>query len=118
MHVRRVLCIDGYEDMCELLQSSLGQQGYETKSAHTLAHAWNLANSEKFDVYIIEKTYVDGTGLDFCRKLRAHDAECSVIFFCSDQHDPTAQEARQAGAHARLVNDGNFDKLVEIIRQL
>jgi DNA-binding response OmpR family regulator len=116
--VRRILCVDGYKDTCDLLQTSLTQLGYEAITARTLEQALNLATTEKFDLYIIEKTYVDGTGLALCKLLRAYDPGSEVIFFSGDPHEPSRKEALEAGAYARLVNQGSAEELAVIIRRL
>ncbi|MCA1624348.1 MAG: response regulator [Acidobacteria bacterium] len=76
----RILCADD-EDTCELLTTTLGFSNIEVKSAHTVADAWRLAQTEPFDLYLLETRLPDGDGfgrrsgdyrVNFSKKLRFH----------------------------------------------
>ena len=118
MAPRRILCVNGCRDTCEALRLELSREGYEVKTAYTLSEAIRHSLTEKFDLYIIEKVFTDGTGLALCEKLRSQDPSSVVIFYTADPNEPTKAEALKAGAHARLVDQGNIDALLQVIREV
>ncbi len=65
---------------------ALETAGYAVYSAYTLADAAALA--ERADLLLLDVLLPDGSGVDFCRKLR-RDSQKPVIFLtsCSDEAD-------------------------------
>ncbi|HYJ48006.1 MAG TPA: response regulator [Pyrinomonadaceae bacterium] len=115
---KRILCVDGNKDLCKLMEGFLKRVGFECKTAGSISEALLLATGEKFDVYVLENTFADGTGLELCEMLREYDPVSPIIFYCVDPYEPTRQQALDAGAQERLFNDGDINKLVETIRRL
>ncbi|HZB44117.1 MAG TPA: hypothetical protein VE360_02680, partial [Pyrinomonadaceae bacterium] len=58
---RRVLCAEPHEDTCLLIKTLLGGQGHEVVSARTVHDCLELARRERFDLYMLDDDYVDGT---------------------------------------------------------
>jgi DNA-binding response OmpR family regulator len=115
---KRVLCVDGDEDTCELLTRLLAAEGYETMTAGRLAEALALVSGGRFDLVIVERTFPDGEGLELCRLLRARDPSTPVLIYSSHPYEPTRDEALSAGARELLFNDGKIEKLAEAVRRL
>ena len=51
-------------------ESSLGREGYETKTVYTLADAEDFLSKRMPDAIVLDVGMPDGNGLDFLRKLR------------------------------------------------
>ena len=115
---KRILCVDENKDLCNLMVKFLTRDGFECKMAGSVYEALMLATGEEFDLYVLENSFNDGTGLELCGMLRKYDPVSPIIFFCVDPYEPTRQQALDAGAQERLFNDGGINKLVETIRRL
>jgi len=115
---KRVLCVDGNADTCEILTTLLGAEGYETRTAGGLGTALTLASAAKFDLIIVAQTFPDGTGLELCRLMRARDPDTPILIYSRYQYEPTRAEALAAGTQEYLFNDGDINRLLEAVRRL
>jgi DNA-binding response OmpR family regulator len=101
-----------------MLTTLLGVEGYETRRAGKMAEALVLASQDKFDLIIVEKTFPDGKGLEMCRLLRARTPWTPIIIYSGDPYEPTRAETMAAGAQELLFNNGDIEKLAEVVRRL
>lgn len=113
---KRLLCVEDNPDICELVSAILTE--FEVISANSIAEAWSRYDEQDYSLIILDYHLDDGTGLDFCSKLRSLDPLVPVIFFTSDP-DITPAMVRQAGAQG-LVSKGDPDfltKLSDVVTQ-
>src|SRR5947209_1544037 len=92
---KRLLCVEDNPDICELVSAILTD--YQVISADSIAEAWDRYDEFDYSLIILDHHLADGTGLDFCTKLRSLDPLVPVIFFTSDP-EITMAMVRQAGA--------------------
>ena len=78
---RHILCVDDNDDTCFMLSTLLGQAGYEVRSASSITEGLRLAESEHFDLYILDSQIRGRNGLDLCRRIREFDRTTPIIFF-------------------------------------
>ncbi len=106
----RVLCAEPHEDTCQLISTMLGAQGHEVVPARTIHDCLELVRRERFDLYMLDDKYVDGTSIELCRKLRALTPETPILFFSALAFPRDHQRAIEAGALAYLTKpDGLFE---------
>jgi len=113
----RILCVDDHLDTSEMLQLLLAEEDYEVRTAGTMEEASAIAQSEEFDLYVLDKRLPDGTGLELCRTLNLLTPGVPCIFYSGDAYAIHRQEALQAGA-AAYVAKPNLDMLIEAVREL
>jgi DNA-binding response OmpR family regulator len=113
----RILCVDDHLDTSEMLQLLLAEEDYEVRTAGTIEEASALAQSEEFDLYVLDKRLPDGTGVDLCKTLNQLTPGVPCIFYSGDAYAIHRQEALQAGA-AAYVAKPNLDTLIEAVREL
>lgn len=101
-HVR-ILYADDNEDAGEMMSILLEQSKIEVTIAKTIAEAWQLAQTEKFDVYLLETGFPDGSGFDLCRQMREINAKIPIIFYSGDACRTDKGKGLRAGAVAYLV---------------
>ena len=107
---RRVLCAEPHADTCDLITMLLNQQGHEVVSAKTVAECLELVGGARFDLYMLDDDYIDGTALELCKQLRRLTPETPILFFSSLAFPRDRQRALDAGALAYLTKpDGLFD---------
>src|SRR5258705_10115269 len=51
----RILCVDDHLDTSEMLQLLLAEEDYEVRTAGTIEEASAIAQSEEFDLYVLDK---------------------------------------------------------------
>ena len=115
---RRILCVDDHADTCFMLQTLFGQAGCEVTSAATVAEAMRLAESQSFDLFILDMRFPDGSGVEMCRRLRELQPHAPVVFYTGAAYDSDRQDALDAGAQDYLVKPTDIDKLVETVKGL
>lgn len=75
----RLLLIDDDQELCELLASWLGQEGFDVRAAHDGNAARTALEAERPDAVILDVMLPGGSGLDLLRQLRQQHAELPVL---------------------------------------
>jgi DNA-binding response OmpR family regulator len=88
-------------------------QGHEVVPAKTLSECVRLAGAGRFDLYMLDDDYVDGTALQLCRRLREMTPRTPILFFSAHAFNRDRERAFEAGAYAYLVKP---DQLFEIVQ--
>lgn len=115
---RRVLCAEPHRDVCTLLTTLLEQQGYEVVSAPTIKECMELAGSDSFDLYMLDDTYIDGTGYDLCKRLRQLTPETPILFFSAAAFERDRERGLEAGARAYLTKPGDIFEIVQTVNSI
>jgi CheY-like chemotaxis protein len=102
--------------MCFMLTTLLGQD-YETKSAAGIGATMELARRERFDLYILDNHFPDGTGPELCRRLRELHPEIPIIFYSGAVFESDKAEGLCAGAQ-ECVSKPSIDSLTEAVRRV
>lgn len=114
---QRILCVDDNEDNCTMLVMLLGFSSYEAVAAGSMSEALRLARSEHFDLYILDKRFPDGTGLDLCQEIHQFHPETPVIFYSGDAYPSDRAEGLSVGAQG-YVTKPNIEKLLETVQNI
>ena len=112
-----ILCVDDHFDTSEMLQLLLAEEDYEVKVAATIEEAGELAATNDFDLYVLDKRLPDGSGLDLCTTLTKLTPGVPCIFYTGDAYEIHRQQAIAAGA-AAFVAKPNIDALIEAVHKL
>lgn len=113
----RVLCIDDHEDTSEMLKLILSKEDYEVVTALTCEEALQLATTQEFDLYVLDRRLPDGSGLQLCQDLAKATPGVPSIFYSGDAYDIHRSEALAAGADD-YVTKPDIDGLIESVRKL
>lgn len=118
---RRILCAESNRDVGDLIALMLEQKGYEVESVQTAADCLKVASTDRFDLYILNDTYIDADSLELCRALRELDPITPVLLFSlegSGPPPPQQQKPVQTGVKLYQSKTSNFVSLVQTIDQL
>lgn len=74
-----VLLVDGDERIRELNRAALQWQGYRVEEARSLSAAEELLPAQRPGLIVLETTLPDGSGLDWCRRLKTGDNAPLII---------------------------------------
>src|SRR5262245_39244206 len=114
----RILYIEEHAESCELLALWLSNYGYELVSANTLSDGLGLAKSGAFGAYILSGKFIDGTGLDLCRRIRLFDLTTPIIFYSALTRHSDLVAAVNAAAQAYLVKPNDFEQIAPTLNRL
>lgn len=116
--IRHILCVDQDGKACALIGALLGESGFEAKNATTLTEALQLARSERFDLYLLERRLPDGSGIELCRQIREFDPHSPVLFFSAIARKRDRQRAVSAGAQGYLHKPEGIYSLAKVVTRL
>ncbi len=115
---RRILCAESNKDVGDLIALMLTRKGYEVESVQTAADCLKLAATERFDLYILNDTYIDADSLELCRQLREFDPATPVLLFSLESSGPQRRPSAQAGVRVYQSKTSDFVSLVQTIDRL
>jgi DNA-binding response OmpR family regulator len=115
---RRILCAESNKDVGDLIALMLARKGYEVESVQTVAECLKVASTDRFDLYILNDTYIDGDSLELCRELRRIDQATPVLLFSLESSGPRQQKALQMGVKIYKSKTSDFVSLVQTIDSL
>lgn len=116
---RRILCAESNKDVGDLITLMLEQKGYEVETVQTAADCIKVATTDRFDLYILNDTYIDADSLELCRQLRELDPITPVLLFSLESSGPPQRPgAVQTGIKLYKSKTSDFVSLVQTIDQL
>jgi DNA-binding response OmpR family regulator len=115
---RRVLCAEPHHDTCRLITMLLERQGHEVVSAGTVAECVALLDAGRFDLYMIDDDYIDGTAIQLCKRLRQLTPETPILFFSAQAFRRDRELALEAGASAYLVKPDDLFEIVSTVNSI
>lgn len=109
----RILCVDD-EETCEMLNATFKSSDIEIISANTVAEGWRLAQSKKFDLYLLATRFHDGDGFDLCRRIHNLAPHKPIVFYTGDARSADQEKGMAAGATEYLVKPyfGNLEETI------
>ena len=116
---RRILCAESNKDVGDLIALMLTRKGYEVESVQTAADCLKVAATDRFDLYILNDTYIDADSFELCRQLRELDPVTPVLLFSLESSGPhRQQQAVQTGVKIYKSKTSDFVSLVQTIDRL
>lgn len=115
---RRVLCAEPHEDTCSLITMLLERQGHEVVAAKSVAECVGLAGDERFDLYMLDDEYIDGSGLELCKRLREMTPQTPILFFSAQAFSRDREMALSAGANAYLTKPEDLFEIVQTVNSI
>ncbi|HJQ35245.1 MAG TPA: response regulator [Pyrinomonadaceae bacterium] len=115
---RRVLCAEPHEDTCRLITMLLERQGHAVVSASTVAECVALVDAGRFDLYMVDDDYIDGTAIQLCKRLRQLTPETPILFFSAQAFRRDRELALEAGASAYLVKPDDLFEIVSTVNSI
>ena len=116
--VPQILYTEDDADTRELVSFVLTSSSCKVTLADSDDKALLLAQTNQFDLYLIDNWMPGGSGIDLCKKLREFDSTTPILFYSGAVYDRDKQEAFASGAQAYLTKPAAVDELVEEVFRL
>ena len=113
----RILYVDDHEDSAEMMKLLLSSLDYDVQPAFSFDQALQRAQSENFDLYVLDKRLPDGSGIELCKRLNEVTPGVPCIFYTGDTYELHRREALAAGANA-YVPKPDVEKLIDTVQKL
>jgi DNA-binding response OmpR family regulator len=116
----RILYVDDNKDSCELVKAMLhfSDLNYEMVTIESAKEALSLMENQSFDLFILDYSLPDISGIELCRYIKMNDPIKPVMFLSARAYPADRAEGLKAGADEYLVKPNDLGKLVETINQL
>jgi DNA-binding response OmpR family regulator len=114
----RVLYIEDHDDTRELVTLILEQRSFEVVTGSTIKSGVALAESQEFDLYLLDSWLPDGSGLDLCKQIRAFDQVTPILFYSAAAFEIDRDLAIKSGAQAYLVKPSQPSELCNLVTSL
>jgi two-component system KDP operon response regulator KdpE len=112
----RVLYAEDNQDSCFMVSTMCELAGIEVVTTKTVAEAWRLAQSEHFDLYLLDSRFPDGDGLELCRRLREYAQHTPIIIYSGNAYEADKKKGLAAGANNYLTKP-YLDDIAVTIKQ-
>jgi two-component system, OmpR family, copper resistance phosphate regulon response regulator CusR len=98
-----VLYLEDDQDSIELVKFTLGLDGINVRPVSTFEDALEMAQSGRFDLYLLDGLLQSGYSFDLCRQLRDLDPNVPIVFYSALGFPSDIKEGVSAGADVYLI---------------
>jgi CheY-like chemotaxis protein len=104
-----VLYVEDHDDTRVLMTLMLERAGFRVTSVENASDCLSHVESdERFDLYLLNHTFPDASGVSLCKLIRRQDAQTPIIFYSSRAMPQEKEEALQAGAQEYLTKPNDL----------
>ena len=114
----RILYVEDDSDTRELVSLVLRQNDFEVVTVANPEEAIQLAQTERFSIYILDNWMEGMSGIELCTCLREFDSATPILFFSGAGLEQDKQNAFNCGAQGYLVKPTSPYDLVAEVRRL
>ena len=114
----RILCVDDHEDSRGMMKVLLEMWNYEVVLAGAADDGLHLAQSEPFDMYLLDTHPPGESAFELCEQICGVPGHAPVVFISTAPYEADKQRGLQAGASAYLTKPLDFDVLEATLTRL
>jgi CheY-like chemotaxis protein len=104
-----VLYVEDHDDTRVLMTLMLERDGFRVTPVETASDCLKLVESdESFDLYLLNHTFPDASGVSLCKLIRARDAQTPILFYSSRAMPQEKEAALDAGAQDYLTKPNDL----------
>lgn len=117
--MNRVLLLEDDISLIDGLKYSLKKNGFETEAVRTLREAARLLPEiGRYDLLLLDVTLPDGTGFDFCERVRRQGSRIPVIFLTASDEEVSVIRGLDCGGDDYITKPFRLGELCSRIRAL
>ncbi|HVF57460.1 MAG TPA: response regulator [Pyrinomonadaceae bacterium] len=98
-----ILYVEDHDDTRVLMTILLERAGFRVTPVESGTQCLQLAQSERFDLYLLDHTFPDASGVTVCQLLRDFDPDTPILFYSARALPQEKEAAIKAGAQDYLI---------------
>jgi OmpR-family two-component system manganese-sensing response regulator len=112
--------VDDDKDSCDLVRAMLhySDSNYEVTSTESSKEAVSLMKEQSFDLYILDYSLPEISGLELCHFIRKNNPSKPIMFLTAMAYPIHRASGLTAGADEYLIKPNDLGELIETINQL
>ncbi|MBS7230678.1 response regulator transcription factor [Flavobacterium psychroterrae] len=111
-----ILIVEDELGIVQFLQQGLQEEGYQVTTANDGSKGFELIQTQKFDLILLDWMLPKINGLDLCKAIRVKDQTTPIIFLTAKDTIQETIEGLKAGANDYIKKPFSFEELVERIK--
>ncbi len=101
--------VEDHDDTRVLMTIMLERAGFRVTSAEDSAECIkHIESGQRFDLYLLDHTFPDASGISLCKIIRRLDSQTPIIFYSSRALPQEKEEALKAGAQDYLTKPNDL----------
>jgi CheY-like chemotaxis protein len=113
----KVLLVEDHADTVRILARLLRGSGYDVKTAHSVASALQLADTEPFDVLVSDIGLPDATGYELMAQIKDRYGIKGIALSGYGMEDDV-RRSREAGFAEHVIKPINIEHLQAVINRV
>jgi len=113
----RVLIVEDDKNLGKILQNELLGEGFDVGKTNLGREALERAETEEYDVVLLDLNLPDMNGLDVLKDFRAREVAVEVIILTGNGTVSAAVEAMKLGAYDFLTKPFDMEELKEVLKK-
>jgi DNA-binding response OmpR family regulator len=116
----RILIVEDEEDLSRALAKGLRREGYAVDIAVDGLTGWELADTNDYDVILLDINLPELDGISLCQRIRqsSHHNDVFILMLTARSHPDEVEEGLDSGADDYLRKPFMFNELLARIRAL
>ncbi|GJM80494.1 response regulator transcription factor [Paenibacillus timonensis] len=116
----RILIVEDEEDLARALAKGLKREGYAVDIALDGLIGWEMADTNEYDVMILDINLPELDGISLCQQIRrsSHHPDVLILMLTARSHPDEVEEGLDSGADDYLRKPFVFNELLARIRAL
>ncbi|MGG1519984.1 response regulator transcription factor [Paenibacillus oryzisoli] len=116
----RILIVEDEEDLSRALAKGLKREGYAVDIAVDGLIGWELADTNEYDVILLDINLPELDGISLCQRIRrsSHHSDVFILMLTARSHPDEVEEGLDSGADDYLRKPFVFNELLARIRAL
>ncbi len=114
----RILIVEDEHRIAQSIKKGLEQETYAVDVAYDGEEGYDLASTEEYDLFIIDRLLPKIEGVELCRRLRKEHIHTPVLILTAKGQVSDRVEGLDAGADDYLIKPFAFEELLARIRAL
>jgi two-component system response regulator ArlR len=112
----KILIVEDEHGIANFLKQGLEEEGYEILVANDGKRGYEISQSQKIDLILLDWILPKMTGIEVCKSIRKTDVKVPIIFLTAKDTVQETIEGLKAGANDYMKKPFSFDELVERIK--